>query len=87
MAQATLVGVLTIHLVGILYMLFIAALQRENFDMIFGWIAAQSGSKILYDLLFGFIDRTPTTTSFYWQIVMIGTVGILELINHLKIRI
>lgn len=55
MAQATLVGVLTIHIVGILYMLFIATLQKESSVMIFGWIAAQSGAKILYDLLFGFI--------------------------------
>ena len=54
-AQATLVGVLTIHIVGILYMLFIATLQKESSSMIFGWIAAQSGAKILYDLLFGFI--------------------------------
>ncbi len=55
MAQATLVGVCTIHLFGILYMLFIAALQRESSSMIIGWIAAQSGTKVLYDLLFGFI--------------------------------
>lgn len=55
MAQATLVGVFTIHIVGILYMLFIAALQKENSALILGWISAQSGSKILYDLLFGFL--------------------------------
>lgn len=55
MAQATLVGVVTIHLFGILYMLFIATLQRESASLILGWIVAQSGAKILYDLLFGFI--------------------------------
>lgn len=55
MAQATLVGVLTIHIIGILYMLFMATLQRENSALILGWITAQSGVKILYDLLFGFI--------------------------------
>ena len=55
MAQATLVGVLTIHLFGILYMLFIAALQRESLNLILGWISAQSGTKILYDLFFGFL--------------------------------
>lgn len=55
MAQATLVGVLTIHIVGILYMLFIAALQRENSALILGWISAQSGTKIIYDLIFGFL--------------------------------
>lgn len=55
MAQATLVGVLTIHIIGILYMLFIAALKKESLEIISGWIAAQSGEKILYDLLFSFI--------------------------------
>lgn len=55
MAQATLVGVLTIHIVGVLYMLFIATLQKENAAFILGWISAQSGTKILYDLFFGFI--------------------------------
>lgn len=55
MAQATLVGVLTIHIIGILYMLFLAALQRENSSLILGWISAQSGSKIFYDLIFGFL--------------------------------
>lgn len=28
---------------------------QENLDIVSGWIAAQSGTKILYDLLFGFI--------------------------------
>lgn len=55
MAQATLVGVLTIHIAGILYMLFIATLQRENPALILGWISAQSGTKIIYDLIFGFL--------------------------------
>lgn len=55
MAQATLVGVITIHLFGILYMLFMATLQKENSALILGWISAQSGVKILYDLFFGFL--------------------------------
>lgn len=55
MAQATFVGILTVHIVGILYFLFIATLHRENGSFILGWIAAQSGSKIMYDLLFGFL--------------------------------
>lgn len=54
-AQATLVGVLTIHLFGILYMLFMATIQKESTALILGWISAQSGTKIIYDLLFGFI--------------------------------
>lgn len=55
MAQATLVGVLTIHLFGIMYMLFVATLQKESSALMLGWISAQSGLKIIYDLLFGFI--------------------------------
>jgi len=55
MAQATLVGVLTIHIFGILYMLFMATLQGENSALILGWMSAQSGAKIIYDLLFGFL--------------------------------
>lgn len=58
MVQATFVGVLTIHIVGILYMLFIAALQKENYALILGWISAQSGLKIIYDLLFSFLAMT-----------------------------
>lgn len=55
MAQATVVGVLTIHLVGILYMLFIATIQKESSALILGWISAQSGAKIIYDLILSFI--------------------------------
>lgn len=55
MAQATLVGVLTIHIMGIFYMLFLATIQRENPALILGWISAQSGIKIIYDLIISFI--------------------------------
>lgn len=55
MAQATLVGVLTIHIIGILYMLFLAAILRANPALILGWITAQSGAKIIYDLIISFL--------------------------------
>ena len=54
MLQATIVGVLTIHLIGILYMLFIAGLKHEGWAFIHGWIVAQSGIKIIYDMIFSF---------------------------------
>ena len=54
-AQAVLVGVLTIHLVGILYMFFIASLKHEGWEFIRTWIVAQSGIKIVYDFVFSFI--------------------------------
>ena len=52
--KATIVGVLTIHLIGILYMLFIASVKHEGWTFISGWICAQSGIKIIYDLVFSF---------------------------------
>lgn len=52
--KATIVGVLTIHLIGILYMLFIASIKHEGWTFISGWIYAQSGIKIIYDLVFSF---------------------------------
>lgn len=71
MAQATLVGVLTIHIVGILYMLFIATIKGETSAVILGWISAQSGAKIIYDLLFGFIAMVVAkyTKKFLWYAI------------------
>lgn len=54
MLHAVLVGVLTIHLIGVLYMLFIAGLRHEGAEFMLGWIAAQSGVKIIYDFVFSF---------------------------------
>ena len=55
MAQGAIVGVLTIHICGVFYMLFLAALHRESALTMWGWVVAQSGTKILYDMLFSFI--------------------------------
>ncbi len=52
--HAVLVGVLTIHIIGTLYMLFLAGLHHEGWAFMDGWIRAQSGMKILYDLIFSF---------------------------------
>lgn len=54
-AQSVLVGVLTIHLIGILYMLFIATINKESTALILGWIITQSGLKVIYDLIFSFL--------------------------------
>lgn len=48
-------GVLAIHILGILYMLFIATLRHAQIDLISSWIASQSGVQILYDMLFSVI--------------------------------
>ncbi|MCQ2790212.1 MAG: biotin transporter BioY [bacterium] len=53
--RATTIGVLTVHLIGILYMLFIVAIQKEDYETIINWTIAQSGFKIFYDLIFSII--------------------------------
>lgn len=55
MILATIFGVLTIHIGGILYMIFIALLKHDGWAFISGWISAQSGLKIIYDLIISFI--------------------------------
>ena len=54
MLHAVLVGVLTIHVIGVLYMLFIAGLKHDGGAFMGGWIYSQSGIKILYDFIFSF---------------------------------
>lgn len=55
MIKGTLCGVLTIHILGILYMIIIAIFKHSGIDFISGWISAQSGIKIIYDLIFSFV--------------------------------
>lgn len=52
--KAVFVGVLTVHLIGVLYMLFIAGIKHEGWSFMSGWICAQSGVKIIYDMVFSF---------------------------------
>ena len=68
MLQATIVGVITIHIVGSLYFLFIATIQKETSSFIMGWLVAQSGTKILYDIFFSFIAMicAKFTKKFLW---------------------
>lgn len=53
--QAVLVGVFTIHIIGIFYMLFLAAIKHEGWNFISSWIIYQSGIKILYDFALSFV--------------------------------
>ena len=53
--HAAIVGVLTIHIIGVLYMLFLAGIKGEGWTFMSSWIAAQSGLKIVYDLIFSFL--------------------------------
>ncbi len=53
--KAISVGILTIHAVGILYMLVVAGFRHEGWMFTSGWIIAQSGIKIIYDFIFSFL--------------------------------
>lgn len=48
-------GVLAIHILGILYMLFVSTLRHAPMDMVASWIYTQSGVQIIYDIFFTFI--------------------------------
>lgn len=52
--HAVFVGVLTIHFIGTLYMLFLAGIHHEGWSFVKGWIYAQSGIKIIYDFVLSF---------------------------------
>ena len=51
----SVIGVLTIHVLGILYMFFIATLRQAPMDLVTSWIISQSGIQILYDIFFSII--------------------------------
>lgn len=53
--KAALCGVLIIHFFGIIYMSIIALLKHNGLDFISGWIKAQSGLKIIYDIVISFV--------------------------------
>ena len=49
------IGVLIIHVLGVLYMFFIATLRHAPMDLILSWIISQSGIQVLYDIFFATI--------------------------------
>ena len=54
--KAALISVLIIHLIGILYTLFIGVITKSSDTILVGWILAQSGTKIIYDYVFSVIS-------------------------------
>lgn len=55
MIKASLAGVFTIHICGVLYMILVALVKNSGSMFILGWITAQSGLKIIYDLIASFV--------------------------------
>ena len=53
--KAVVLAVLTIHLFGICYMFGLALFKHAGLDFVKQWIVAQSGLKILYDLVFSYL--------------------------------
>lgn len=48
----SIIGVVIIHILGVLYMLFIATLRHAPMDLVMSWISSQSGVQIFYDTFF-----------------------------------
>ena len=59
MIKAVLAGVLFIHAAGIIYMCLIALIKHSGSGFITGWISAQSGLKIIYDIIASFVLMLP----------------------------
>lgn len=54
-AKASLLGVLTIHIIGIFYLMLMAIIHRDAFANVAAWVYMQSGVKMIYDFIFGFL--------------------------------
>lgn len=55
MIFAAILGVLAIHFCGIIYMALVALIKSDGKTFIQTWIEAQSGLKIIYDIVLSFI--------------------------------
>ncbi|MFA6988558.1 MAG: biotin transporter BioY [Candidatus Gastranaerophilaceae bacterium] len=53
--KATVCGVLSIHLIGIIYLILLMFFQGEQLFSMLSWIWLLSGMQVLYDLLFGYV--------------------------------
>lgn len=54
-AKAAFLGVLTIHVIGVFYLILMAIIHQDPFSHVASWITMQSGTKIIYDFVFGYI--------------------------------
>lgn len=53
-ALGVLCGVLTIHIIGLAYMIMIALIKGEGWMFVKGWMINQSGWKVLFDYILSF---------------------------------
>lgn len=53
--KSVFVGVLVVHIIGSLGMIFIATLKHESSTSIGGWVLTMSGLKIFYDMFFSVV--------------------------------
>ncbi len=53
--KATLLGVLTIHIIGIIYLSIILTIQKEGIQGVLLWVVSQSRNTIFFDFVFGFV--------------------------------
>ena len=54
-AKATVLGLLTIHIIGIFYLVLMAIIHQDPFSHVLNWITMQSGTKMVYDFVFGYL--------------------------------
>ncbi len=55
MILASILGVLAIHICGIIYMIVLAFIKGDGKMFMQTWISAQSGLKVVYDIVLSFI--------------------------------
>ncbi len=53
--KAAIIGVISVHIIGITYLSGMLLLKHESVFAIFGWVWQLSGIQILYDILFGIL--------------------------------
>jgi biotin transporter BioY len=53
-AKADVLGVLTIHIIGVFYLILMSVIHQDPLANVISWITMQSGVRIIYDLIFGF---------------------------------
>lgn len=67
--KSSFLGVITIHLIGIAYIIIISLIKKESLSYVMNWIFIQSISKLIYDFIFSFlaIILAKFTKKFLWM--------------------